>query len=590
MTFEELGLSDPILRAVTELGFKEPMPIQAAAIPVLKECERDFVGLAQTGTGKTCAFGLPMLEQINLDDMTTQGVVICPTRELCLQITNDLQSFAKYMPKLNIVAVYGGASIVNQMKLLRKGAHIIVATPGRLMDLMDRKSARLDHVACVTLDEADEMLNMGFQEDIDKILSSVPERRSIWLFSATMPRGVAQIAKKYLKDPEEVTVGSPNQSAANIEHIYHMVHEKHRYQALKRTLDFAPEIYGLVFCRTRSETQTVAEALMQDGYKAEAIHGDLSQSQRDYVMRKFRQGTVKVLVATDVAARGLDVDDLTHVIHYRLPDEAAVYTHRSGRTARAGKSGYSVSLINMREVRRIKDIERLAKIKIRKEAIPDGRAICEKQLLALVDGVVKTEVNTDDIAAYLPAVMEALGGLDREELIMRFLSEEFNRFLEYYKHSADINVVKGDRDSYARDDRRDRGRRDRPDRNERGVRRNDRSDRLNGSKGLRGGGTRLCVSVGRSDEINKGAIVRMVCETAGVPSKSIGGIEIFENESTFDIETDMVEHVVDAIRSKNARIDGRHVTVSLARGGSDRRPVRRSDAGRSRNKYPRSKD
>jgi ATP-dependent RNA helicase DeaD len=342
MSFTHLGLNEALLSAITELGFEKPMPIQEQAIPVLLEDQHDFIGLAQTGTGKTAAFGLALLQRIDIEHCHPQGMIICPTRELCLQVTEDLKRFARYQDGLRIVSVYGGANITQQIKQLKKGAHIIVATPGRLLDLTRRKAVRPESVSCVVLDEADEMLNMGFKEDIDTLLDSLPEQRRIWLFSATMEKGVADIAHTYLSDPQEITVGNKNQSAANINHSYCMVKEKNRYPALKRLLDYAPDIYGIIFCRTRKETQTVAEHLLQDGYQAEALHGDLSQSQRDYVMRKFRQQSVRMLVATDVAARGLDVDNLSHIIHYRVPEEPAIYTHRSGRTARAGKSGLCV--------------------------------------------------------------------------------------------------------------------------------------------------------------------------------------------------------------------------------------------------------
>ena len=396
--------------------------------------------MASTGTGKTAAFGLPLIERIDDSLAVTQAVVLAPTRELGVQIAEDMKRFAKHRPNLRIAAVYGGANIVPQIKALKAGAQIVVATPGRLVDLIERRAARLEQVRYLVLDEADEMLNMGFKEEIDKILSKAPKERLTWLFSATMARGVERIAKNYLVQPHTIEVGGRNESAANIEHIAFMVNERDRFAALMRVLDALPEIYGVVFCRTRAETQTVAEKLLANRYSAEALHGDLSQAQRDTVMRKFRQRTVRILVATDVAARGIDVDDITHVIHYKLSDEIAAYTHRCGRTARAGKSGVSIALINSREQRRISELERRNSITIAMEQLPDGRAVCEQQLLALLERVVNTSVNEEAIADYLPPAYEALCHLDKKEIIKRFVSVEFNHFLDAYADAPDLNV------------------------------------------------------------------------------------------------------------------------------------------------------
>jgi len=443
MSFETLGLRAELIKAVEGLGFQTPMPIQEKAIPTLLSGKRDFVGLAQTGTGKTGAFGLPLIQQIDASLLAPQGIVICPTRELCLQITDDLKKFAKHLSNVSVVAVYGGASISNQTRQLKNGAQIIVATPGRMIDLLERKAVRLSKISYAVLDEADEMLNMGFQEDIDSILSKMPDNRRIWLFSATMPPGVATIAKNYLSDPIEVTVGAKNHSPANIAHTCYVIQEKDRYECLKRIIDFMPDMFALVFCRTRKETQTVAESLIQDGYQAEAIHGDLSQSQRDYVMRKFRQRTTRILVATDVAARGLDVADITHVIHYKLPDEADIYTHRSGRTARAGKSGDSMVLINKKEMRRISELEKRGNIRFKFGKIPNGNAICERQVFGLVEKIVTADMSHESISAYLPAVYQSLKEFDKEELIRRFISAEFNRVFKDYDHAEDINADMG---------------------------------------------------------------------------------------------------------------------------------------------------
>ncbi len=450
MNFNELGLKEEIIRAVDKLGFEKLTPIQEKAIPQILDGNTDFIGLAQTGTGKTAAFGLPMIQLIDFNEKKPQGLVICPTRELCLQITGDLTKYSQYVKGARIVAVYGGASIENQVRELRKGAQIVVATPGRLIDLLHRKSVvKLTGVRYVVLDEADEMLSMGFQEDIDEILRETPDDKHTWLFSATMPKAAEQIAGNYMKNPAVVTIGKRNKSADNISHICYVIREKDRYAALKRLIDYAPDIFGLIFCRTRNETQAVAEKLMKDGYHAESLHGDLSQSQRDYVMKRFRDKNLQILVATDVAARGLDVDDITHVINYNLPDESERYTHRCGRTARAGKAGISMALINTKEMRRINDVERQSGIKFSFDKVPDGRTICEKQLYSLVDKMVHTDINQKEISKYLSPVYEALSELTKEDLIQRFVSAEFSRFLDYYRDSEDINptVRKGEKKS-----------------------------------------------------------------------------------------------------------------------------------------------
>jgi len=555
MGFDKLGLNKELLKAVEALGFETPMPIQEKSIAILLEGERDFVGLAQTGTGKTGAYGLALIQHMNLERSQTQGVVICPTRELCLQITNDLKDFSRYTEKLQVVPVYGGTSIDTQIRQIKKGTQIIVATPGRLMDLMRRKVVKLSQVSFAVLDEADEMLNMGFQEDIDTILEAMPEHRKIWLFSATMPRGVAAIARNYLENPVEITVGNKNQSPANIKHICYTIREKHRYQGLKRIIDFEPDMFGLVFCRTRNETQTVAETLMHDGYQAEALHGDLSQTQRDYVMRKFRKGSIRILVATDVAARGLDVDDITHVIHYKIPDDAPIYTHRSGRTARAGKSGISIALISIKERHRIRELERRGNIQFEFGEIPDGRAVCEKQLYAFVKKVLNAEVNEKEIEPYLPAVFETMADLDKEEVIKRFVSAEFNRFFDYYRHSVDINVTahtRPDRKSSSRSDRHGKHRTRGPER--RGDRRG--SERRGPEKGDT---QRFAINVGRSHKVNKGAIVRLICAHSGIPSNMIGVIDMSRDKSFFEVGKSVAGKVHKGVNK--AMLDGRPVQV-----------------------------
>ena len=542
MKFDEMGLSPDTLKSVQALGFETATPIQEQAIPVLLKGDRDFVGLASTGTGKTAAFGLPLLERIDPNLPVPQGIILCPTRELCLQIASDLNNFSKHRHGLKVVAVYGGSPIVSQIRDLKRGAQIIVATPGRLLDLIERRAAKLEQISMVVLDEADEMLNMGFKEELDKILSKMPDERVTWLFSATMARGVARIAQNYQTNPIEVSVGGRNESAANIEHLCFMVHEKDRYPALKRILDFLPEIYGLVFCRTRAETQQVAEKLMQDGYQAEALHGDLSQAQRDAVMRKFRQKTIRILVATDVAARGLDVNDITHVIHYKLSDEIAAYTHRSGRTARAGKSGVSLALINMHERRRIVELERRNNIKIRLEKIPDAKAICENQLIALLNKVIESPVNEEEIEGYLPVAYEALCHLDKKEIIKRFVSVEFNHFLEYYRHANDINVK-----PRANDSRPPRN----SDRRSNGPRRDQNPDTK-----------RFVINMGRANKINAGAIVRIICENCGIASSQVGEISLGHDQTFFDVKKESAKAVREGMN--NVRLDGRKLSVRAA--------------------------
>ena len=550
MSFKLLGLRDELVKATENLGFQSPMPIQQKAMPVLLSGEKDFIGIAQTGTGKTGAFGLPLIQLIDSNKSHTQGIVICPTRELCLQITDDLKQFARYMNKIKIVAIYGGASILTQIKQLKSKPQIIVATPGRLIDMINRKAANLSKVSYTILDEADEMLNMGFQEDIDNILKKMPDHRKIWLFSATMPKGVAAIARNYLTDPVEVQIGSKRQSPKNIKHICHTIQQKNKYLGLKRIIDFSPDILGLFFCRTRKDTQALAELLMQDGYQAEALHGDLSQAQRDSVMRKFRQGSVRILVATDVAARGLDVDDITHVIHYNLPDEVEIYTHRSGRTARAGKSGLSIVLINSKEIRRIRMLEKKLNISFKFNNVPDGKAICEKQLSGLVEKIVHTDVNQAEIEAYLPAVCRALENFDKKELIKRFIAAEFNRFLQNYHNADDINAnTKSSAKSSAKS----------KNRHEFGAKTKHVKRKKTGKSGKT---QRFFINVGRLDKINEGAIVRLICDKSGIGSGMIGEISLNREFSFFEVEKQAAGKVCNSLN--NAKLDGRTVQVHKA--------------------------
>ncbi|NTV15344.1 MAG: DEAD/DEAH box helicase [Desulfobulbaceae bacterium] len=449
-TFAELGVSNEILQALTDQNFTVPTPIQAEIIPLVLKNPSDVIGLAQTGTGKTAAFGIPMMQLADPARRRPEALILCPTRELCVQVTRDLMALARHLPQIQVTAVYGGAPIEPQIKALRQGSQIVVATPGRLNDLLRRGSIDLSTIRRVVLDEADEMLNMGFKEELNSILATTPTDKSTLLFSATMSREVAAIAANYMRNPVEITVGQKNVGAENVRHLYYMVQAKDRYQALKRIADLNPDIYAIIFCRTRQETQEIAQKLITDGYSADALHGDLSQGQRDQVLSKFRNRAMQMLVATDVAARGLDVSDLTHVINYNLPDDPASYTHRSGRTGRAGKTGISIAIINLRELFKVRDIEHRIKRKFEAGRVPTGQQICERQLLNLIDTVNKVQVDHARIEPFLPAAHEKLANLDREELIKRFVSLEFNRFLEYYRNAPDLNVSERGRDEHER--------------------------------------------------------------------------------------------------------------------------------------------
>lgn len=553
MTFEELGLKSGVLKSLTEMGFETPTPIQTEAIPHLLKEKSDFVGLAQTGTGKTAAFGLPLVSKVEEGRKTPQGLVICPTRELCLQIAKDLQNFSKHL-NINVVAVYGGTDIRRQMTDIKNGATIIVATPGRLVDLASRKAIRLEEVDWVVLDEADEMLNMGFKEDIDLILERTPDTKNVWLFSATMPKEVAAIAKNYMTDPLEVSIGHKNQTNENIEHIYFMVKEKDRYAATKRLIDFNPSIYGLIFCRTRRETALVAEMLEKDGYNASPLHGDLSQAQRDSVMKRFRERSVQLLVATDVAARGIDVTDITHVINYNLPDDIENYTHRSGRTARAGKKGESLVLINTREMGKIKQIERTIRTTFTVGNVPNAKEICEIQLMKLADKVISSEVKEEEIQEFLPIIMREFEHLTKEEIVKKFISAEFNRFIDYYERAGDLNASSG----------RDRGDRD-DDREDRGRNR-DRDSRRDEGK------TRFFVNLGKRDGLNPGGLLRVICDSTGLRSESIGRIDILASFSFFEADDELADNIIKNVNG--TEYEGHSVSVEITKnkkeGGSRR--------------------
>ncbi|MEY2651964.1 MAG: hypothetical protein RLZZ321_1057 [Bacteroidota bacterium] len=542
MTFEELGLRREVLKSLTELGFEAPTPIQEQAIPYLLGEDCDFVGLAQTGTGKTAAFGLPLINNIDNAARLPQGVIICPTRELCLQITKDLNVFAKYLDG-NITAVYGGTDIRTQISNVKKGTSIVVATPGRLVDLINRKVVQLGQVKYVILDEADEMLNMGFKEDIDMILDQTPIDKNVWLFSATMPNEVARIARTYMTDPLEVSIGHKNQSNENIEHIYFSVKERDRYDAVKRLIDFNPTIYGLIFCRTKNETATVAMKLARDGYNAEPLHGDLTQAMRDRVMDRFRSKELQILVATDVAARGLDINNITHVINYNLPDDIENYTHRSGRTARAGKKGQSLVLINTREFVKIKAIERQMRTTFTQGQIPNPAEICEIQLKKLIDNTIATEVKEADIAPFMDQILDSFKDLSKEEVIKRFVSAEFNRFIEYYERAGDLNA------SASKEDR-DRSDRERPDR---------------GSRAREEGKTRFFVNLGRRDGLNPGAMVRIICDATGLNSKALGRIDIMTSFSFIEADDEHTQKILKLV--DGTEFEGHKVSIEVTAPG-----------------------
>lgn len=544
MTFLEMGLEPNILRAIGEMGFVNPTPVQAKTIPHLLESDQDIIALAQTGTGKTAAFGLPIVHLIHTELKAVQALVLCPTRELCIQIASDLDNFSKYVPGLNIISVYGGAAIGPQIKAIKHGAQIVVGTPGRTLDLINRGVLKVDIIQWVVFDEADEMLNMGFKEDLDEILKTTPEEKQTLLFSATMPAEISRIAKKYMQDALEISVGAKNAGADNVSHEYYMVQARDRYSALKRIADMNPKVYGIVFCRTRQETKDVADKLINDGYNADALHGDLSQPQRDMVMSKFRQGHLNLLVATDVAARGLDVNDLTHVINFNLPDDPEVYVHRTGRTGRAGKNGKAVSIIHTREKGKIKQIENLLKKEFEHKMVPGGRAICEKQLFNLVDTVENIGVDDKLIDKYLPEVYKKLEWLSREDLIKRFISVEFNRFLEYYKDAPDLNVgVKEERST---------GR-------ERGARTKQRGGSpKRGGKGM----SRLFVNVGAIDKVNPAKLIGMINDFTQVRNIEIGEIDVKKKYTFFEVDRSFENQVIKSFNRQTH--NGRKINVEPA--------------------------
>ena len=560
-TFEELGVSPEIRMAIEEMGYENPMPVQEEVIPYLLGNRNDVVALAQTGTGKTAAFGLPLIQKIDVSRCIPQALILCPTRELCLQIAGDLTDYSKYITDLKILPVYGGSSIESQIRSLKKGVHIIVATPGRLLDLMERKVANLGTIADVVMDEADEMLNMGFTDSINAILEQVPEDRNTLMFSATMSPEIARIAKTYLHNAKEITIGTKNEGSKNVHHIAYTVHAKDKYLALKRVVDFYPQIYGIIFCRTRKETQEIADKLIQDGYNADSLHGELSQAQRDLVMQKFRQRHLQLLVATDVAARGLDVNDLTHVINYGLPDDTESYTHRSGRTGRAGKTGISIAIINLREKGKMREIERIINKKFEAGTLPSGHAICEQQLIKMIDDIEKVKVDEEEIEAFLPNIYRKLEWLSKEDLIKRVVSMEFNRFLDYYKNAPEIEQPKGNDKKAELKERKDHG-----------------TDKQKTARKAEKGYTRLFLNLGKSDGFYTNQIIELVNRNLKKERIQIGRIDLMQNFSFFEVIESQAQMVIKALNKLN--LNNRKVVVEVAgenTGKSDKSGKKRSE-------------
>jgi ATP-dependent RNA helicase DeaD len=542
--FEALGLQKSLIDAVSDLGFEKPSEVQEKAIPILLESETDLVALAQTGTGKTAAFGFPLIQKIDRDSRTTQGLILSPTRELCLQITNELKLYSKYEKNINVVAIYGGASITEQARQIKRGAQIVVATPGRMKDMINRKLVDISKIDYCVLDEADEMLNMGFFEDIKDILSNTPDEKSTWLFSATMPKEVSIIAKKFMHSPQEITVGAKNSGASTVQHEYYVVGGRDRYPALKRLADTNPDIFSVVFCRTKRDTQRVAEKLIEDGYNAGALHGDLSQNQRDLVMNSFRKKQIQMLVATDVAARGIDVDDITHVINYQLPDEIETYTHRSGRTGRAGKSGISMVIVTRSEMRKIKAIENKIKQNFISKKIPTGMEICEIQLYHLANKIKDTEIN-EDVESYLPAINDVLKDVDREELIKKIVSVEFTRFYNYYNKSKDLNTS----------DSGERGR-----------------DRSNRGDAPTSGSVRYFINVGEKDGYDWMSLKDFIKDTVNLGREDVFKVDVKDSFSFFNTDAEVTDRILSTFTE--FKVDGRFVNVEVSKnpgGGGGRR-------------------
>ncbi len=566
-TFVELGINDDILKSLLSLGFEDPTPVQSQVIPLMLKQQVDLVALAQTGTGKTAAFGIPLIQLTDSRSRKTQSLILCPTRELCMQVAGDLAVFSKFIKGLNVLPIYGGSSIDQQIRALRKGVQIIVATPGRLNDLIRRGRVDISAVQCVVFDEADEMLQMGFQEELNAILAQTPAEKNTWLFSATMSKEVKSISRRYMSDPVEMTIGRMNAGAENVRHDYYMVHTGNRYPALKRIVDNSPDNYSIIFCRTRRETNEVASKLIQDGYNADALHGELTQAQRDQVMKKFRSKNLQILVATDVAARGLDVNDLTHVINYNLPDDAASYTHRSGRTGRAGRTGISVALVLAKERYKIRQIEKNLKKKFKQCRIPTGQEVCKNQLVSLVDVVTKVEVDHEQIDPLYTEIAEKFAHLDREELIKKFVSREFNRFLEYYKYAPDLNVSeKAQR---------------------RPIKKGQPRRESYSSGGDKQQFTRFFLNVGRRDGVMPQGLLGKINDASGVGRIKVGKIDIMRNSVLLEAESRFTHQILGAFQ--HMTINGKTVSIEVAREnqGGTRRPKaagKRVQKGRRFNK------
>jgi len=569
--FDEMGLDGSLLKAVKELGFKEPTPIQDKVIPKILTEKNDLVAQAQTGTGKTAAFGMPIIQMVDVANKDTQSLVLCPTRELCVQITSDLKKYATYVDGLRVVPVYGGASIDTQIRSLKKGGQIVVGTPGRVRDLINRRILKIQKIKWLVLDEADEMLNMGFKEELDAILESTPAEKQTFLFSATIPKAILRIANNYMHQPDEISVGTKNAGAENVKHEYYVAHARHRYEVLKRIADMNPQIYGIVFCRTRHETKEIADKFMSDGYNADALHGDLSQSQRDFVMNRFRNRHIQMLVATDVAARGLDVNDLTHVINFNLPDDLEVYIHRSGRTGRAGKSGTSITIIHTRENRKIKELEKIAKKPFTRKMIPGGKEICKKQLFNLVDKVEKVELNDGQIEEFLPEIYKKLEWLSREDLIKHFVSVEFNRFLSYYKNAPDLNVEVGStyekNKAHNKSKSHEKGKvheKNKTYEKNKAYEKDNAHVRDRDNWRSKKGFTRFYINLGTKHNLSATTLIGLVNEKSRIRNIEIGKIDIMRKFSFFEIEQQHETDVLNAF-SGHVEFEGEKVSLEISK-------------------------
>ena len=557
MSFEALGIEASLLEGIQALGFTQPTPIQEKAIPILLSGTKDFVGLAQTGTGKTAAFGLPLLQLVDVEMRHPQALVVCPTRELCMQITKDLANFSTHKKSVRSTAVYGGASIGEQIRELKRGIHIVVATPGRLIDLIERKAINLENINYIVLDEADEMLNMGFREDIEFILGNTPNRNSIWLFSATMPNEVKQVSKRFMTTPAEITIGKMNAANVNIDHQYYVTSGVNRYQTVKRIIDFNPGIYGIIFTRTKADAQHITESLIREGYDIEALHGDLTQAQRDKVMARFREKSLQLLIATDVAARGIDVQGITHVINYELPDDPEVYTHRSGRTGRAGNSGVCISIVTQREAYRLRQIEKLINNRFHKLDIPSGKDVCRKQFFHFIDKLLKADISHGEYETYIPLLQEKFAAMSKEEILQRVAALEFDRFLQYYENAADLN---------ARDDRRA----ERTPLSRDGAAGDRRSRDRDRSAAGSGGGNykKLFINLGIKDGFYKASFLQFILDLSDLKKEVLGRIDMKDMNSWVEVENSAAQHMIRAIDGK--KFKGRKIRMNDADSGGPR--------------------